>query len=135
MASVVPKCLALVLCERVERYPHTGVPTIFGAADVVQVKSFPATSEAISVWLQVTNGNGPARMELVIERMPPGKLAPEVVVRTRFSLQFRDPNVLLEHQVIFHEGIELARQGRYRLRLVADGTAIAHRYFIATRSQ
>ena len=131
MTPVLPKCLALVLCDAVRRKGKAGDPSVVRAFQEFDVASFPATTQPFSVWLQVTDGNGHTAMELRVEYVPPGKVEAHVVLAVAFGLHFRDPNEVVEHEAIFDGGIVLEESGRYRLRLTADGTSIAHRYFTA----
>jgi hypothetical protein len=66
MPRVVPRCVTLVLCNHIERDRLTGVPTLVGALDLFLLDSFPGTTGPFSVWIQITNGNGTGRMELII---------------------------------------------------------------------
>lgn len=130
MARVVPTCLALILCDSVRRTARGGDPSVVRAFVVMEVASVPTESPPFSVWIHLTDDNGPADMELIVEYVPAGQLEPEGVAAIRFTVNFASPNVVLEHEVIMDDGIYLEKSGRYRLRLTADGRTIVHRYFI-----
>jgi hypothetical protein len=131
IAHVVPTCLALVLCNAVKRAGRGQEPSVDRAFTSFDVLVFPASTQPFSVWLQVTDGNGRAAMQLIIEHVPPGDVEAELVLPVEFSLHFQNPNEVLEHEAAFDGGIVLEKSGRYRLRLTADGISIAHRYFVA----
>ena len=131
MAGVRPTCLAMVLCDSVESGSETRGTAILGVFhEFNDVDKFPGTTEPFTVWLQVSNGNGPAAMELVVERVPADEPEPDLVVSVRFSLTFTSPNDVLEYRANFPDGINLEEAGRYRLRLAADGATILQRYFV-----
>jgi hypothetical protein len=130
MARVVPTCLALILCDSVRRPERGGDPSVVRAFVIMDVASVPTESPPFSVWIHLTDGNGPADMGLIVEHVPAGQLEPEEVAASRFTVLFANPNVVLEHEVILDDGIYLEKSGRYRLRLIADGTTIVQRYFI-----
>ena len=131
MAAVVPTCLALILCESVRRSASTGEPSIVRAFETFPVRGFPAKTQPFSVWMQLTDGNGRSTMSLIVEHVPPDSVEAEEVALIRFTQTFRDPNLVLEHEAILEDGIELEKVGRYRLRLEADGVTIMQRYFVA----
>ena len=130
MAREVATCLALILCDEVKRPKGGGKPSILSAFTVLDVPTLPTATPPLSVWIHLTDGNGPTTMDLYFEHLPAGRLEPRIVAATRFTLNFADPNLVMEHEVILHDGIYLQWSGRYRLRLTADGTPIVHRYFI-----
>lgn len=134
MGRVIPTCLALVLCDSVRRPSRTGEPSILHAFEFFEARSFPAVTQPFSVWMQLRDGNGPAAMRLLVEHVPSGELRPVVIVPILFTLHFLDPNAVLDHEAVFENGIHLEREGRYRLRLTANGTTIMQRYFIALRT-
>jgi hypothetical protein len=84
--------------------------------------------------MQFRNGNGATAMALIVEHVPASRLEPDVVVVVRFSLDFRDPNAVLEHEAIFEEGLLLEQEGRYRVRVTAGGATIMERYFSVFRA-
>ena len=131
MAPVVPKCLSLVLCESVTRSASTGEPTVVRAFETFPVPGFPAKTQRFSVWMQLTDGNGKATMSLIVEHIPRDRVEPEEVTVVKFTRTFHDPTVVLEHEAVLEDGIELEQVGRYRLRLEADGVTIMQRYFVA----
>ncbi|HEX5008804.1 MAG TPA: hypothetical protein VFY71_00280 [Planctomycetota bacterium] len=118
-----------MLCDAVKRAARTDDPSVSRAFTVFEVTSLPMATRPFSIWIQLTDGNGWLSMVLVIEHLPSRRLDPEVVVRVEFGLEFQDPNLVLEHVVAFDNGIELAKVGRYRARLAADGVTIAQRSF------
>lgn len=130
MARVLPTCLALVLCDSVRRPAGGGEPTVVRAFAVLDVASLPTNSPPFCVWIHLTDGNGSATMHLIIEHVPTGSLEAEGVMAGKFTLNFENPNEVLEHLANLDNGIHLEKSGRYRLRLTADGTTIMHRYFI-----
>ena len=73
-------------------------------------------------------------MELFVEYLPPTSLEIERVLSIRFGLEFRDPNETVEHVAFLANGIGLNQPGRYRIRLVANGTTIGQRSFMALRA-
>jgi hypothetical protein len=115
----------------VKRAGRTEDPSVVRAFTSIDVPVFPATTQPFTVWLQVTDGNGHAAMQLIIEHVTPGDVEPELVLAVEFSLHFQNPNEVLEHEAVFDGGIVLEKSGRYQLRLTADGISIAHRYFVA----
>jgi Family of unknown function (DUF6941) len=131
MSPVVPKCLALILCDAVRRVRPGGDPTIVRAFDAFDVPAFPAKTGRFSVWIQLTDGNGVSAMRLIIEHIPPDSVEAELVVPIEFSVDFANPNVVVDHEAVLHDGIELEKVGRYRLRVEADGVTILQRYFVA----
>jgi len=130
LARVVPTCLALILCEAVKRPKGGDDPSVLRTFTVLNVPALPTATPPLSVWIHLTDGNGPTTIDLCFEHLPAGRLEPEVVAATRVTLNFADPNLVLEHEVVLHDGIYLERSGRYRLRLTADGAPLVHRYFI-----
>ncbi len=118
-----------MLCDAVKRAARTDDPSVARAFTVFEVTSLPIATRPFSVWMQLTDGNGWTSTVLAIEHLPTRRLDPEVVVRVGFRLDFQDPNLVLEHVVTFDNGIELAKVGRYRARLAADGVTIAQRSF------
>ena len=131
MSPVVPKCLALILCDAVRRDRPGGEPTIVRAFDAFEVPAFPARTGRFSVWMQLTDGNGTTAMMLVVEYVPPDRVEAELVAPIEFTLDFVNPNAVIEHDARLEDGIELEKVGRYRLRLEADGITIIQRYFVA----
>jgi hypothetical protein len=134
MAAVVPRCLALVICDLVGRGGRAAEPFLVRGLQTFHVQSFPSKTEPFSVWVQVTDGSGRASMNLLVEYLPAETLEPDVVVRIDFSLNFQSPNDVLDHLAAFANGIELKQSGRYRVRLIANGTTISQRYFAALRT-
>jgi hypothetical protein len=132
--GVIPTCLALVLCKAVVRRARTAEPVIFHAFEFFEAASLPSPAMPFTVWMQLRDGNGPTAMQLVVEYLPPGILEPEEVVTVRFNLIFSDPNLVLEHEAVFENGLPLEQVGRYRPRLAADRTTIIQRYFGVFRS-
>jgi len=122
-----------VLCKRVRRV-RTGEPIIEEAFEFFEARDFPVRAEAFTVWMQFRDGNGRTAMALVIEYVPPGDLDAEEIMVARFTLEFENPNTVLEHEATIHAGLPLEREGRYCLRVTADGTTIMQRYFGAFRS-
>jgi Family of unknown function (DUF6941) len=129
MALVVPTCLLLIMCDSVRR-PAGGDPSVVRAFAIFDVPSLPTETPPFSIWIHLTDGNGPTVMELFVEHLPAGQLEPEIIAGSKFTVNFVDPNVVFEHEVILDDGIYLEKSGRYRLRLTADGTTIVQRYFI-----
>jgi len=72
MARVVPTCLALIPCDSVSRTGRSGDPSIVRAFAVFRVRFLPTASPPFSLWIHVTDGNGPTVMDLVIEHVPAG---------------------------------------------------------------
>lgn len=128
---MVPTCLAFILCDAVRRAGRAGDPSVVRAFRSFDIPFFPATTQPFAVWIQLSDGNGPTVMKLVIEYVPPGSLEAEEVLVIEFTKWFHDPNEIVEHDANFNTGIVLERSGRYRLRLTADGIDVAHRYFVA----
>ena len=126
---MTPTCLALVLCESVERTGPEQRPVIVRAFEFFEAASLPSPSRAFTVWMQFRDGNGRTTMALIVEHVPPHDLEVEAIVVVRFSLDFEDPNVVMEHEAVFETGIPLDHAGRYRLRLTADGITVMQRYF------
>ena len=131
MSPVVPKCLALILCNAVTRDGPAGDPSILRAFDAFDASVFPAKTGRFSVWIQLTEGNGRTTMRLIVEHVPPDRVEAELVAPIEFRLDFADPNVVLDHEAVFQDGLELEKVGRYRLRIEADGVTIIQRYFVA----
>jgi len=63
--------------------------------------------------------------------VPPDRVEAELVAPVEFSVNFANPNVVVDHVAVLQDGIELEKVGRYRLRLEADGATILQRYFVA----
>jgi hypothetical protein len=131
MSPVVPKCLALILCESVTYSASTGEPSVVRAFETFPVARFPARTQRFSVWMQLTDGNGSVTLSLIIEHIPPDRVEPDVLALVKFTRTFHNPNAVLEHEAVLQDGIELEEVGRYRLRLEADGVTIMQRYFVA----
>jgi hypothetical protein len=131
MMTITPTCLAMVLCDSVEPASESQGPSIMGVFNEFEIDRFPGTTEPFTVWLQVTNGNGPVAMELIVERIPAEVPEPDLVTVVGFSMTFEGPNDVLEYRSNFADGINLEEAGLYRLRLTADGSTILQRYFVA----
>jgi hypothetical protein len=131
MPPVRPTCLALVLCDAIDR-EASGRASLSGVFQDVTVERFPATCPPFSVWLQVTNGHGAVSMRLRLEHVPSDTFEAELVAEARFSARFDDPRQVLEYATRW-DRIHLDHEGDYRMTLLADGTAIMHRYLVATR--
>lgn len=129
MAAVVPTCLALVLCDAVTLDPVRRRSTIVGAFQLIVIDSLPATTQPFSVWMQLSGGHGALPMALIVERIASDTLEAERILQVRFTLDFKDPNVVLEHQSVFMDGIRLDAEGHYGLRLTAAGSTIMRRSF------
>jgi hypothetical protein len=131
MPPVRPTCLALVLCDAVER-DASGRATLSGVFQAITVGRFPAKYPPFCVWLQVTNGHGALSMSLRLDHVPSDRIEIEPVAEARFSLRFDDPRQVLEYATRW-DRIHLDHEGDYRMTLLADDTAIMHRYLVATR--
>ena len=128
VGRVLPTCLALVLCRRVRRLA-SGEPVIEEAFEFFEAESLPSDTRPFVVWMQFRDGNGATHMALVAEYLPPNELEPELLVSARFSLHFANPHQVLEHEAAFETGLAVDWEGRYRLRVTADGISIAQRDF------
>ena len=128
MGAVTPTCLALVLCEAVERPSRGGEASVLRAFEYFEAAKLPGTVQPFTVWMQLRDGNGVALMTLVMEYLPPDDLAPVEILAAKFSLAFTSPNVAVEHEAIM-ENIEFKEAGRYRLRLLANGVPVMARDF------
>jgi hypothetical protein len=119
----------------VRRTGSDAEPVIVRAFEFFEAPSFPTATGPFTVWIQLRDGNGSTAMSLVVDHMPAHDLEPDEIVTVRFNLNFRSPNVVLEHQAIFDAGLPLNHEGRYRVRLSADGVTVMQRYFQALRRQ
>jgi hypothetical protein len=133
MPPVRPTCLALVLCDAVER-DASGRATLSGVFQDVTVERFPAIWGPFCVWLQVTNGHGMLSMRLRLEHVPSDRIEIEPVAEARFSFRFDDPRRILEYDSRFHN-IVLYLDGEYRMTLLEDGIAIMRRSLVVSRSR
>jgi len=88
--------------------------------------------QPFTIWLQLRNGNGEAAMALVMEYLPPADLVPVEIATVRFTATFTNPNHVVEHEAIL-ENLRFENEGRYRLRLLADGVPIMVRDFVVVR--
>jgi hypothetical protein len=68
-------------------------------------------------------------MRLVVEFVPPGDLEAIEIITVRFSVNFEDPNAVVEHEAVFDNGLVFEHDGRYRVRVVANGVQIMQRNF------
>ncbi|HEX5009328.1 MAG TPA: hypothetical protein VFY71_02920 [Planctomycetota bacterium] len=121
----------MILCDAVRRDRRTGDPTVVRAFTAFDVPSFPATTGPFCVWIQLTDGAGRTTMRLFVEHVPPDTIDVELVTLIEFTLDFADPNAVLDYDAKLLAGIALEKVGRYRLRLEADGITISQRYFAA----
>ena len=134
MGRVIPTCIALVLCEAVSRPAPTGEASVLRAFDYFEVVSSPRLVKPFTVWMQLRNGNGAADMRLVMDYIPPADLDPVEVIAVQFSLQFRNPHQVVEHEAIFENGLLFEVEGRYRLTLLANGACLMQRDFTVVRT-
>ena len=133
--AVRPTCLALVLCDRVERHTSLLKATIHGVLDVFDLAAVPGPTQPFTIWVQVVDGNGVVPLKLQIARVRPDDPSFEVVAETQITLVFEDPRDVRDHVATFPDGIWLDHEGDYRLTLTAhlSGMVLAQRYFSATR--
>jgi hypothetical protein len=73
-------------------------------------------------------------MVLSVEHVPPDKLETDIILQVRFTLTFTDPNVVVEYEANFDNGLVFECEGRYLLRLMANGVQIMQRNFQVFRS-
>jgi hypothetical protein len=129
LGKVISTCLALVLCDSVKRPTRTGEPSVLRAFEFFEATGLPGPSPPFTVWMQFRNGNGRAAMRLVVEFVPPGDLDVIEIITVRFSVVFQDPNAVVEHEAVFDNGLVFEHEGRYRVRVVANGVQILRRHF------
>jgi hypothetical protein len=130
LGKVIPTCLALVLCDSVKRATRAGEASVLRAFEFFEAtRSLPESSRPFTVWMQFRNGNGRAAMRLVVEFVPPGDLDVIEIITVRFSVVFQDPNAVVEHEAVFDNGLVFEHEGRYRVRVVANGVQILRRHF------
>jgi hypothetical protein len=122
------------LCEAVSRPTPTGEAFVLRAFDYFEVVSSPRLVKPFTVWMQLRNGNGAADMLIVMDHIPPAELDPVEVIAVQFSLQFSDPNQVVEHEAIFENGLLFEVEGRYRLTLLANGACLMQRDFTVVRT-
>jgi hypothetical protein len=128
---VLPTCLALVLCDAIER-DATGSATLSGIFQAISVERFPAKCRPFCVWLQVTNGHSMLSMRLRLEHVSTDRIESEPIAEARFTLRFDDPRQVLEYESRW-DTIVLDREGDYQLTLLAAGAAIMRRHLVVTQ--
>jgi hypothetical protein len=111
MSPVVPKCLALILCESVTHSTRTGEPSVVRAFETFPVAGFPAKTQRFTVWMQLTDGNGEVTLWIIVEHIRPDRVEPEEVTRFKITRTFHNPNAVLEHEAVLQDGIELEQVG------------------------
>lgn len=134
MGRVIPTCIAPIMCEAISRPTPTGEAFVFRAFEFFEIVSTPSQVKPFTVWMQLRNGNGPADMRLVVDHVPPGELEPVEVIAVKFSLHFRNPNQVVEHETVFDNGFHFEVEGRYRLTLLANGACLMQRDFTVLRT-
>jgi hypothetical protein len=131
--AVLPTCLALVLCDRVDRTAGSGKASSIGIFHSFDLQRLPGSTKPFSVWVQATNAVGQVLMQLVFERALSKVPEFEEVVTVRFTVFFENSTAFVEHHARFENGIELPVEGNYRVRLDCAGSTILARYFVAKR--
>jgi hypothetical protein len=133
VGKVTPTCIALVLCEAIERPSRGGEASVLRAFEFFEATKLPGEVQPFTVWMQLRNGHGVAAMTLIMEYLPPDDLAPVEIVSVKFSVTFPSPNQVVEHETVMDNPM-FEHEGRYRLRLLANGVPVMARDFAVVRT-
>ena len=133
MAGVIPTCLALILCDRVGRFRGTRKASPVGVFTAFDLRRIPGSTPSFTVWVQAENAAGPLLMSLVFERALPDRPAFKEELTIRFTMKFKNSNLVAEHANVFEDGIDVTDEGLYRLRLEVGGATIMSRHFVVRR--
>lgn len=106
------------LADLVWRDPATGKFTIIGTFSTIAARRFPTTHPSLAIYLALTDGRGPCRLQLRIVDASEA----ETLSEAEIEVQFRDPIQLIEFGVRL-DNIWFPGPGEYRVQL-AQGTEV-----------
>jgi hypothetical protein len=129
---VIPTCLAIVLCQRVERDTPSGNPDAVGVFTAFYVESFPTSSAPLTVWVRLVGGRGRLRFVLTFEWARKGSLEFAKITSIPFTIAFRHASTVHEYVARFRNGLQLADEGEYRVTLSLGDRMLMQDHFIAT---
>ena len=132
MAGVIPTCLAMVLCQRVERGTPSGNPDAVGVFTAYYVESFPTPSAPFTVWVRLVGGRGQLRFLLKFEWARKGSADFAEITSIPFTIAFRHALIVHEYVARFRNGLPLADEGEYRVTLSLDDRMLMQDHFMAT---
>ena len=131
--AILPRCLTLVMCDRVGRKAGSGKASPVGVFHSFNLPRLPGSTQPFSVWVEATNAVGWLRMDLVFERALPDRPEFEELLVVPFTMSFANSMAIVEHVAVIEDGIDLPGEGSYRLSLECAGTSILSRAFVVRR--
>jgi hypothetical protein len=113
VSPVLPKCIALILCDDVRWDASRTRVDLLGGFYRVEARRFPTVISPFKVWIELTDGHGLTPMTLRIARLTVEDVDGRLVAEAPFTASFANPRGVIHHLVNFH-GIELDAAGEYR---------------------
>lgn len=127
--SILPKCLALVPCDRIRTDPSGRRLTIYGAFHSLVLEELPAISEPFVIWCQLTDCKGEVELRVALEFLEPDSADVEILWRAGRWIPNGDPRTIHDYRPSVPR-LVLAQRGEYRISLFANDHTIIQRSFV-----
>jgi hypothetical protein len=115
-----PLATTIILCDQIMREEVNGKYTLVGVFSTMQATKFPCYCPALCVFTALTNGRGPAELEMRCVHAVSGAVIGSMV-RTE---DFADPTSIREVTFVMR-GLTFPEEGIYSFELRTEGELLA----------
>jgi hypothetical protein len=128
MASIGPKCLAVIICESVVEDLRTRNKSILNAYNVISAPKFPTTHDRMTVFVSLTEGRGPADTRFVLLR--DSQSGQEQILEVRGKVKFPNPVAVVD-LVVDLRNVPVPGPGPYAMQVWVDDELVGERRVVA----
>jgi hypothetical protein len=119
----IPQVVGLIVCERLEPNPETGLTSLVGIVQAMRFPHFPSEPHAFTVYVALTDGIGEGTLRLLITRLETNE---EVYYHDRW-VTFPNDRLLVLNMVIPVSRCVFPAPGRYSFGLFLDKQLVSER--------